>query len=112
MEDQDFQQEIQMQVEIAIEEADAIVFVVSGREGVTRDDEYIARLLQKTNKKFILAVNKIDDESLQPSIYYEFYQLGVGDPIAVSGSHGIGIGDILDEIIHSFRRKPLMNMKA
>ena len=79
LEDQDFQQEIQMQVEIAIEEADAIVFVVSGREGVTRDDEYIARLLQKTNKKIILAVNKIDDESLQPSIY-EFYQLGVGDP--------------------------------
>ena len=63
-----------MQVGIAIEEADAIVFVVSGREGVTRDDEYIARLLQKTNKKIILAVNKIDDESLQPSIY-EFYQL-------------------------------------
>lgn len=104
LEDQDFQQEIQMQVEIAIEEADAIVFVVSGREEVTRDDEYIARLLQKTNKKIILAVNKIDDESLQPSIY-EFYQLGVGDPIAVSGSHGIGIGDILDEIIHSFPKK-------
>ena len=55
LEDQDFQQEIQMQVEIAIEEADAIVFVVSGREGVTRDDEYIARLLQKTNKKNYLS---------------------------------------------------------
>ena len=59
LEDQDFQQEIQMQVEIAIEEADAIVFVVSGREGVTRDDEYIARLLQKTNKKISLFFRKI-----------------------------------------------------
>lgn len=101
IQDQDFQDEIQMQVEIAIDEADCIVFVVSGREGVTSDDEYIARLLQKSQKNIILAVNKIDDETLQPSIY-EFYSLGVGDPIAVSGSHGIGIGDVLDEIVHAF----------
>lgn len=101
IQDQDFKSEIAMQVEIAIDEADCIVFIVSGRDGITSDDEYIARLLQKTKKKIILAVNKIDDISLQPQIY-EFYGLGVGDPIAVSGAHGIGIGDVLDEIVHAF----------
>ncbi|MEG0470403.1 ribosome biogenesis GTPase Der [Amedibacillus sp. YH-ame10] len=100
IQDQDFQNEIQMQVEIAIDEADCIVFIVSGREGVTSDDEYIARMLQKSGKKIILAVNKIDDESMKASIY-EFYGLGVGEPIAVSGAHGIGIGDVLDEVVHS-----------
>lgn len=100
IQDQDFQSEIQMQVEIAIDEADCIVFLVSGREGITSDDEYIARMLQKAKKKVILAVNKIDDESLKTMIY-EFYSLGMGDPIAVSGAHGIGIGDILDEIVHA-----------
>lgn len=101
LQDQDFQKEIQMQVEIAIDEADCIVFVVSGREGITSDDEFIARLLQKSQKKIILAVNKIDDETLQANIY-EFYNLGVGDPVAVSGAHGIGIGDLLDGIINAF----------
>ncbi|MEG0330361.1 MAG: ribosome biogenesis GTPase Der [Longicatena sp.] len=104
LEDQDFQAEIRMQVEIAIDEADCIVFVVSGREGITSDDEYIARLLQKTNKKVILVVNKIDDQA-QTMQLYEFYNLGIGEPIAVSGVHGIGVGDMLDEIIHAFPQK-------
>ena len=101
LENQPFKEEIQMQVEIALEEADSIVFVVNGRDGVTKDDEYIASLLRKTQKPVILAVNKIDDTQLQGDIY-EFYTLGIGNPIAVSGVHGIGIGDILDEIINSF----------
>lgn len=101
LDNQPFKEEIQMQVEIAMEEADSIVFVVNGRDGVTKDDEYIASLLRKANKPIILAVNKIDDTQLQGDIY-EFYSLGIGDPIAVSGVHGIGIGDILDEIINSF----------
>jgi GTP-binding protein len=101
LDNQPFKAEIQMQVEIAMEEADSIIFVVNGRDGVTKDDEYIASLLRKTNKPIILAVNKIDDTQLQGDIY-EFYSLGIGDPIAVSGVHGIGIGDILDEIINSF----------
>ena len=92
LQDASFTAQIKMQAEIAIEEADLIVFVVNGREGITREDEYVARLLQKTSKPVLLAVNKIDD-------IYEFYNLGIGDPIAVSGSHGIGIGDLLDEII-------------
>lgn len=100
----DFQAEINMQVEIAIEEADVIVFVVNGRDGVTHEDEYIARLLHKTQKPVILAVNKVDDVSLTDSIY-EFYSLGVGDPISVSGVHGIGIGDVLDAMIHALPSK-------
>ncbi len=99
--DQPFQVEIKAQVEIAIEESDVIVFVVNGKDGITNDDEYIARLLQKTNKPVILAVNKIDDGAKVNDIY-EFYALGVGDPIACSGVHGIGIGDILDLVFENF----------
>lgn len=102
--EQDFQDEINMQVEIAIDEADCIVFVVSGKEGLTHDDEYIARLLQRSKKPVILAVNKIDDAALTQQIY-EFYNLGLGDPIAISGAHGIGIGDVLDEIINAFPKE-------
>lgn len=104
--DQPFQAEIRMQVEIAVDEADVIIFVVNGKEGVTNDDEYIAHMLQRSQKPVILAVNKVDNVEMQNNIY-EFYQLGVGDPIAVSGVHGIGIGDILDEIIKSFPEKKI-----
>lgn len=95
---QDFSEQIKMQAEIAIEEAEVIVFVVNGREGLTDDDEYVARMLQKSGKPIVLAVNKIDDQAFVDGIY-EFYSLGVGDPVAVSSSHGIGVGDILDKII-------------
>ena len=104
MEDQPFRKEIEMQVEIAIDEADAIVFVVSGNEGVTKDDEYIAKMLIRSKKPVVLAVNKIDDSHLIPNIY-EFYALGLGDPLAVSGVHGIGIGDMLDALVKSFPEK-------
>ena len=104
--DQPFQDEIKAQVEIAIEESDVIVFLVNGREGVTADDEYIARMLNRGNKPIVLAVNQIDDASLINNIY-EFYSLGVGDPIAVSGEHGIGIGDLLDACIANFKEKPI-----
>ena len=84
LQDASFTAQIKMQAEIAIEEADLIVFVVNGREGITREDEYVARLLQKTSKPVLLAVNKIDDNAFKDDIY-EFYNLG--------------IGDLLDEII-------------
>lgn len=99
--DQPYQKEIQAQVSIALEEADVILFVVNGKNGMTDDDSYIARMLQKADKPVVLAVNMIDDESRLPNIY-EFYALGVGDPIAVSGVHGIGIGDVLDACIEQF----------
>jgi len=97
LENASFTTQIKMQAEIAIEEADVIVFVVNGREGITKEDEYVARLLQKSRKPIILVVNKIDDNQFRDYIY-EFYALGVGDPIPVSGSHGIGIGDLLDQL--------------
>ena len=99
LENASFTTQIKMQAEIAIEEADVIVFVVNGREGITKEDEYVARLLQKSRKPIILVFNKIDDNQFRDYIY-EFYALGVGDPIPVSGSHGIGIGDLLDQIIN------------
>ena len=99
LENASFTEQIKMQAEIAIEEADIILFVVNGREGVTKEDLFVARLLQKSRKPIVLAVNKIDDQKFKDNIY-DFYSLGIGDPIAVSGSHGIGIGDVLDEIIH------------
>ena len=104
IEDVPFQKEINAQVDIAIEEADVIIFLTDGRTGLTADDEYIARLLQRSKKPVILAVNKIDDHSLIGDIY-EYYSLGMGDPIAVSGVHGIGIGDLLDRVVELMPEK-------
>ena len=95
---QPFQKQIRAQVEIAIDEADVIVFVVDGKVGVTADDRMVAKLLYKVNKPIILAVNKID-EGAQSADASDFYALGLGEPRVVSGSHGIGIGDILNEIV-------------
>lgn len=89
------------QAEIAIDEADVICFVVDGREGVTAADEEIAQMLFRSKKPIVLAVNKIDDVSMHDRLY-EFYRLGIGEPFPVSGAHGIGIGDLLDEIVKNF----------
>lgn len=99
--DQPFQIEIKAQVDIAIDEADTIIMLTDVKQGVTSDDMYIARMLQKSNKKVILAVNKVDDVALRDGIY-EFYVLGLGDPIPISGVHGIGIGDLMDAVVDSF----------
>lgn len=96
VEDQPYQEEIRAQVQIAMEEADVILMVVNGKAGLNDDDQYIASLLHQQEKPVVLAVNMIDDESRLMNIY-EFYALGIGDPIACSGIHGIGIGDILDK---------------
>lgn len=98
IEDQAFSSEINMQVDIAIEEADVILFMTSAKEGVTTDEMAIARKLQKSKKPVIVVVNKADNESLQ-MMQYEFYQLGLGDPMIVSGIHGIGFGDLLDKVM-------------
>ena len=96
--DAPFLSEIKAQAEIAMDEADVIVFVVDCRSGVTSDDDYVAKLLYKTKKPVLLAVNKVDDQKFKENIY-DFYALGFGDPIACSSSHGIGIGNLLDKII-------------
>ncbi len=98
MKNRPFQEQIRMQANIAIDEADVIVFITDGQLGVTNDDRMVARILQKQNKPIILAVNKID-EGLHTSNIYEFYSLGLGDPIAISGSHGVGTGDLLNRIV-------------
>jgi GTP-binding protein len=101
MGDEPFMTQIKEQAEIAIEEADVIILLVSGREGVTDADEYVASILYKSKKPIILAVNKVDNPEMRNDIF-EFYSLGLGDPIAVSGSHGLGLGDVLDEAIKHF----------
>ena len=93
-----FQSEIAAQGDIAIEEADVIVFVVDGQKGLTGDDQAVARKLYQCDKPVLLAVTKVDNVNLLADAP-EFYALGLGDPIAISGSHGIGIGDLLDKII-------------
>jgi len=96
--DKPFQEQIRIQAQIAIDEADVIVFVVDGVLGITDDDKLVANMLHQSKKPVILAVNKIDSIEHIANVY-EFYNLGIGEPIAVSGIHGIGIGDILDSII-------------
>ena len=93
-----FQKQIRAQVEIALEEADVILYVADGRVGVTQDDRFVCKMLYKSNKPVILAVNKIDNLEMLANVD-EFYSLGIGDPIAVSTTHGIGVGDVLDKII-------------
>lgn len=99
-----FQTQIRAQVEIALEEADVILFVTDGLLGVTNDDILVAKMLRKAQKKVIFAVNKIDDVS-KIDLINDFYSLGLGDPIAISSTHGIGIGDILDQIIRLLPEK-------
>lgn len=99
-----FQAEIRAQVQIALREADLIVFVTDGKKGLSGDDELIAKMLYKSDKPVIVAANKIDNIS-QISNIADFYALGLGEPIAVSGAHGIGIGDLLDKIVASLPEK-------
>lgn len=93
-----FQEQIRIQAEIAIEEADVLIFVTDGKVGISSDDRMVARMLYRVNKPIILAVNKIDEGS-HVSDAQEFYGLGLGNPIVVSGAHGIGIGDLLNEVV-------------
>ncbi|MBU0278486.1 ribosome biogenesis GTPase Der [Gemella sp. zg-1178] len=97
IENKPFQKQIRAQAELAIDEADLIIFLTNGRDGITPDDEEVAKLLYKTDKPVILAVNKIDNFDMNYMIY-DFYSLGFGDPYPISGSHGLGLGDLLDAV--------------
>ena len=81
------------------EEADAILFVVDGSVGVTEEDETVARLLKRVKKPTFLLVNKLDNPDREQERLWEFYSLGVGDPIPISATHGHGTGDLLDDLI-------------
>ncbi|KJY61832.1 GTPase Der [Bombilactobacillus mellifer] len=94
-------QEIKTQAEIAINEADIVVLVVDARVGVTNEDEAVARILYQAQKPVVLAANKADNLAQRQDIY-DFYALGLGEPYPVSGVHGTGMGDLLDQIIKNF----------
>lgn len=96
-----FANEIKMQAELAIEEADVIILVVDGRQGITPEDEQVATMLRKSNKPVVLAANKIENFDTQLE-YYEFYNLGLGDPIPISALHGMNTNDLLDAVIEKF----------
>jgi len=101
-----FQDLIRAQVELALQESDLIVFVVDGKKGLSGDDRFIAKMLYGQKKPIFLAVNKIDNIE-EAANAAEFYSLGFGDPYLVSGAHGIGIGDLLDAIIHALPEKEI-----
>lgn len=102
--DEPFVTQIQEQAEIAIDEADVIILIVSIKEGITDADEKVARILYQTDKPVIVAVNKVDNPEMRAEIY-DFYSLGLGDPLPISGSHGIGLGDLLEKVCHYFPQK-------
>ena len=94
-------EEIRAQAEIAIEEADVIVMIADASKGVTDLDERIARLLYRSKKPVLLGINKADNPEQRADIY-DFYSLGLGEPIPVSGAHGTGLGDLLDKVVENF----------
>ena len=90
------------QAGIAISHADVIVFLTDIKTGLTASDQEVASMLQKSGKPIVLAVNKMDSTGTVNPDFYEFYNLGLGDPIAVSAVHGHGTGDLLDECVRYF----------
>ncbi len=93
--------QMRRQAEIAIDMASVIMFVVDGQEGITPADEEVANMLRKSKKKIILVVNKIDAPKYMDNIY-EFYNLGLGEPVGISAAQALNLGDMLDEILKGF----------
>lgn len=93
--------QMKQQAEVAIETAEVIVFLVDGQEGITASDQEVANMLRRTKKKIILAVNKIDAPKYRDNIY-EFYNLGLGEPMGISSGQALGLGDLLEEIVKHF----------
>ncbi len=100
--EEDFNKEIIVQASLAIDEADVIVFILDGKEELNKNDFVIRDMLKKSNKKIILAVNKIDNEKRKEDIY-GYYELGFDNIIPVSGEHNLGISILLDEITKDFK---------
>jgi GTP-binding protein len=93
--------QMRRQAELAIEMADVIMFIVDGKHGLTDADNQVAHMLRKSQKQVVLVVNKIDRNALEDNVY-EFYNLGIGEPISISASQGLGLGDMLDEVVAKF----------
>ena len=98
--------EIRAQAKIAIAEADTIIFLVDGRAGLTAADEDIGKILRSTQKPVVVAVNKIDSVSLEAETY-EFFNLGLGEPIGISASNALNLGDLLDAVVKTFEPKEI-----
>ncbi len=96
--------QMRRQAQLAIDSADVIIFVTDMRTGMTAADQEVAAMLQKSSKPVVLCVNKCDSVGQPPMEFYEFYNLGLGDPVSVSAAHGHGTGDLLDEVL---KRLPL-----
>ena len=90
------------QAQMAMDMADVILFIVDGKDGITTADEEVAGMLRRTGKKIILLVNKIDNPRKIPDNFYDFYALGLGEPIPVSSVNMLNLGDVLDDIVKSF----------
>lgn len=90
------------QAQIAIDLADVILFIVDGKEGTTSADEEVAAMLRRTGKKVILIVNKVDNPTNPPGNIYDFYTLGIGEPIPISAANKLNFGDVLDEVVSNF----------
>ncbi|MBB6449021.1 GTP-binding protein [Geomicrobium halophilum] len=99
--DEPLSEQMRVQAEIAIEEADVIILIVNGRDGLTAADEDVSKILLRSNKPVIVGVNKVDNLEMEEQIY-DFYSLGFGQPFPISGSHGRGTGDLLDEVFNHF----------
>ncbi len=95
--------QMRVQAEIAIDMADLILLLVDGREGMTASDLEVANIIRKHNKSVILVVNKLDSRNLESGMF-EFYNLGIGDPLPISAEQGLGLGDLLDEIINKVKK--------
>jgi len=95
-------QQMKRQAEVAVDTADVIIFMVDAKDGMTASDKEVATMLRKANKPVVLAVNKVDNVGDPPPEVYEFYNLGLGDIITISSIHGLGIGDLLDEVFKYF----------
>ncbi|MEA4825500.1 MAG: ribosome biogenesis GTPase Der, partial [Clostridium sp.] len=96
--------QMRRQAQIAIDMADVVVFVVDGKQGLNDADNEVAQMLRKAQKSVVLVVNKIDNRNYDDNIY-EFYNLGIGEPISISASQGLGLGDMLDEIVSKFPKE-------
>ena len=101
MRDDIISKQMRRQAELAIETADVIVFLVDGREGLTAADVEVAEMLRRSKKPVVLAVNKIDHPKYADALY-DFYELGIGEPITISAEQGLGLGDVLDEVVAYF----------
>ncbi|MBO4879922.1 MAG: ribosome biogenesis GTPase Der [Clostridia bacterium] len=93
--------QMRRQAELAIETAHVIIFIVDGRAGLTAADEEVAEMLRRSKKPVVLAVNKIDHPKYEETVY-DFYALGIGNPFGISAEQGLGLGDMLDEVVSYF----------